>query len=47
MPRILLQKLLDDHNIVLNDVELTEQNPVNVLSKYIPGNEWKISQGCI
>ncbi|KAI9278150.1 hypothetical protein BC943DRAFT_332163 [Umbelopsis sp. AD052] len=42
----LLEKLLAGYGIVLNEEEmqklLTQQNPVDVLTKYIPGKEWEI-----
>ncbi|KAJ2961247.1 hypothetical protein NQZ79_g3485 [Umbelopsis isabellina] len=42
----LLDEILTSHNVELNAQErqqlMTQQNPVQVLSKHIPGEEWKV-----
>lgn len=43
---LLLENILKKYNINLNNIEfnrvLNEQNPIDVLSKYIPNEEWKV-----
>lgn len=42
----LLENLLNDKNITLNDKEkyllMTKENPYEILTPYLPGNEWSI-----
>jgi hypothetical protein len=40
----LLEKILMGFNVKLDKTEqvLTQQNPVDILTKYVPGQEWKI-----